>query len=493
METGVWAPRVAEERRLLQVEARLVEASDDVDGHFERACLLDRLGRDDDARRAYLDVLARDLGHGGALRQFAALLARRGFTTAARTVLLQAVGTNPGDAAAQASLGHLLREAGDMEAAHQAYQAALRADPLQAEAHQGMSYLLDEVDEAEAARHRSAGFAGRVLTSRPYRGIGPPIVVLRLVSGRGGNVPLRHLLDDTVFLTHTLVVDHAERNVALPPHQLVFNAIGDAERCGEALDTAQRLLERTTAPVFNPPERVRPTTREANSQRLGVLEGVVAPRLATVTRAGLQTALPPGFAYPVLLRSPGFHTGQHFIRVESAVDLAPMLATLPGERLSLIEPLDARSADGFFRKYRVMMVGGALLPLHLAISPTWKVHHFTAEMQDRPEHRAEEAAFLADMPAALGPVAMAALGRIHAALGLDYGGIDFALDARGRVLLFEANATMTVAPPVPGSVWAYRGAAVGAVIERTEAALRRAAAAASCGGTLSSGKPPEPL
>jgi hypothetical protein len=122
-----------------------------------------------------------------------------------------------------------------------------------------------------------------------------------------------------------------------------------------------------------------------------------------------------------------------------------------------------------------MMVDGALLPLHLAVSPHWKVHHFTADMQDRPEHRAEEAAFLADMRAVLGQTALAALGRIGAALGLDYGGIDFALSPRGEVLLFEANATMTVVPPVAGSIWEYRRVAVEAVIERTRAMLLRRA------------------
>jgi hypothetical protein len=67
-----------------------------------------------------------------------------------------------------------------------------------------------------------------------------------------------------------------------------------------------------------------------------------------------------------------------------------------------IEYLDARGADGCARKYRVMMVGGELYPLHLAISQDWKIHYFSADMAERAEHRAEEAIFLADMPAALG-------------------------------------------------------------------------------------------
>ncbi|MBV8261251.1 MAG: hypothetical protein JO239_09930, partial [Paraburkholderia sp.] len=134
-----------------------------------------------------------------------------------------------------------------------------------------------------------------------------------------------------------------------------------------------------------------------------------------------------------------------------------------------IEFLDARSADGKIRKYRVMLVGGAMYPLHLAVSTHWKVHYFTADMLEFPEHRAEEARFLEDMPGALGPRAMRGLEAIRDALGLDYAGVDFALDRDGTVLLFEANATMTVPNPPQGEMWAYRRAP----IDRILAAVRR--------------------
>ena len=201
----------------------------------------------------------------------------------------------------------------------------------------------------------------------------------------------------------------------------------------------------------------------------------MAPRLVTLPRTALANGPPEAFGFPLLLRSPGFHTGQHFARVESAADLGKAVEALPGDRLTVIEPLDAFGADGFARKYRVMIAGGMLLPLHLAVSPHWKVHHFTSDMQARPQHRAEEAAFLADMAGVLGPGPMAALHRIRDTLGLDFGGIDFAVAATGELLLFEANATMTVAPPVPGSIWDYRTAAVRTVIRSVQDDLQRRA------------------
>ncbi len=467
---STWPSHLAAEQGLQRAEQRLACAPDDLVARFERACCLDQLGRQSEAQQAYLAVLATDMRHRDALLRLGALLVATGFTTAARTTLAQAVAAHPNDPSVRTSLGHLLRATGDTEAARVHYEAALRADPAQPEAHQGLSYLLDDVDEAAAERHRVLGFTGRALTTKPFRGPCAPVSVLQLVSARGGNIPTAALLDDTTFLTHSVVMEYAAPDLALPAHDLVFNAIGDADRCGIALQNAAELLGRTDAPVINPPARITPTTRAGNAT-LGHLEGVTTPRIVTLPRSDLSRGLPDGFKFPVLLRSPGFHTGQNFVRLDSMAGLHAALCTLPGARLTLIEPLDARGADGAWRKYRVMLVGGVILPLHLAISPHWKVHHFTADMQDRPAHRAEEAAFLNDMAGVLGPAAVAALRRIAEALALDYGGIDFALGTRGDVLLFEANATMTVALPGAGSLWGYRRHAVAAVLDATRTLL----------------------
>jgi hypothetical protein len=179
----------------------------------------------------------------------------------------------------------------------------------------------------------------------------------------------------------------------------------------------------------------------------------------------------------LLLRIPGFHMGRHFVRVESRGELAAQVVALPAcangrdspqTEVLAIEYLDARGVDGHFRKYRVMMVGGRLYPLHLAIAHDWKIHYFSADMRDHAEYRAEEASFLADMNAVLGSAAMAALERLAGTIGLDYGGIDFGLNQQGEILLFEANATMVVEQPDLDPRWDYRRAAV----ERIHAAVR---------------------
>jgi hypothetical protein len=343
-----------------------------------------------------------------------------------------------------------------------------------------MYYALTRLGEPELARlHQEKAFRAKALFPSSYRGDAEPIPVLLLVSSTGGNTPIEKLVDERIFQTYVVVADFYDTKTPLPLHRLVINGIGDCDAAAQALLAAEALLPFTSAPVLNHPTTVRATGRCENAGRWQKLPGIKTP--ATVTfpypllagQHGATALAKRGFTFPLLLRTPGFHGGQHFVRVESIAALADGVAELGGAgggagEVMAIEFLDARGADGWVRKYRVMMVGGQLYPLHLAISQQWKIHYFSADMRDRAEHRAEEAKFLADMPGVLGAKAMAALEQLSAAIGLDYGGIDFALNQRGEILLFEANATMVVEQPDGDPRWDYRRAAV----ERIHAAVR---------------------
>jgi hypothetical protein len=125
-----------------------------------------------------------------------------------------------------------------------------------------------------------------------------------------------------------------------------------------------------------------------------------------------------------------------------------------------------------------MFIGGALFPLHLAVSDDWKVHYFSAAMAESAVARAEEAAFLADMAGVLGRPALAALAAITARLGLDYGGVDFGLSPAGEVLLFEANAGMVIQPPGPEPIWDYRRAPIARALDAVKTMLLSKAGAA---------------
>jgi hypothetical protein len=166
--------------------------------------------------------------------------------------------------------------------------------------------------------------------------------------------------------------------------------------------------------------------------------------------------------------------GRGMIRVDEAGSLAAAAQSLADcDELIAIDYVETRSADGAWRKYRVMAIDGTLYPLHLAIAHRWDVHYFSSDMRERAEYRAEEARFLADPQATLGSQAFNALERVSDVLGLEYAGIDFALAADGRIVVFEANAAMTVLRPDPDERFAYRIPAYNAVAGALEQMFRR--------------------
>jgi hypothetical protein len=300
------------------------------------------------------------------------------------------------------------------------------------------------------------------------------VPLLLLVSAFGGNIPTRSWIDDRIFSVTALYAEFHDPAAPLPPHVLVVNAIGDADLCGAGLTAAGAILAGTAAPVINLPDRVRATTRVACAQALAGIPNVVTADTQRLTRTALLARR--DWTFPLLLRTPGFHTGRHFVRVDSEAGLANAAAGLPGDELLAISYLNSRGPDGLARKYRVMFIDGACYPVHLAVSADWKVHYFTADMAGNPAHRREEERFLTAMKPALGGKAVAALSAVRERLDLDYGGIDFGMDLDGSVLLFEANATMAIVPPDADSVWDYRRPAIAAVRAAAGRMLQRRAA-----------------
>ena len=435
-----------------------------------------------EAKQAFIDVLLNAPTNSKALIEFGNFLTSIGSIAAACRVYTELLKHQPDHAVARVNLANLLMRAGEIESAQRHYEAALKADPALPQAHQGLGTVLAaKGDRAAADMHFRTGFAGHSMVALPYRGEEPPVELLQLVSSGDGNIPTGPLVDDRIFGTTVVVTDFHDRSTPLPPHRLVFNAIGDADVCVPALTAAIDLIKGLDAPVINRPLAVLKTGRAGNSERLGALRHVRAPITAKLPRAALtgpdaKSVLSAyGLAFPLLVRSIGFHTGRNFSIVEAEADLPAALADLPGQELLAIEYLDARGADGKYRKYRAMFVDGRIFPLHAAISRNWKVHYFTADMANDPGHRREDAAFLTDMRAVIGHKAMSALAGVGATLGLDYGGIDFGIGTAGEVLLFEANATMVVNPPDADERWAYRHGAVTRILGAVKDMLLRTA------------------
>ena len=445
--------------------------------------LIDR-ERFHEAKDIYLGILTRDPAHLVALNNLAALFNMMGYNQSALKVYREVGKLDPDNAKGRLNLANTLREAGELDEARGHYEAVLRLAPDEPEAHRGIAHVLLYQGESEAAwAHHKKGIATGARTNRFPQAPANTIPILTLASPCGGNSPILRLIDRKVFHLSALVPDFFDLDAPLPPHRLVLNLIGDADHCGISLAAAEKILTRTDRPVLNAPARILPTGRAGNAELLGALEDVVTPRIVAFAREKLTApdasslVQSCGFTFPLLLRTPGFHEGRYFLRVEKQNELADAVGRLPGRELLVIQYLDARGPDGIIRKYRVMMIDGKLYPLHQAISSGWMIHYYSAEMAHSPDHRAEEAKFLEDMPGFLGPGIMSALERVRTALGLDYAGADFSVGADGKLLLFEANATMTAPEPDVGAHWDYRRPAVRKIREAVQEMLCRRAAA----------------
>lgn len=354
--------------------------------------------------------------------------------------------------------GFLLVTAGNFEAACAAYERALALDPGHAEARRGL---------AVARAQRGTSVQGDSLSVMPYTGVAPAVEVLVPITLGSGNLVLDELFDSSVVRVTKLALELHPPG-ALPPHDVVFNAIGDADASPEALARLDALLTASNRRVLNPPSRVAVTGRAQQAQRLRGLSGVRTPRTVRIARDAAH-----GLPLPMLLRAPGYHAGAHFELVRTPGEVDAALGSFPGGDLFAIEFVNTRDAGGEFTKYRVVAVDRRLYPVHAAVARQWKVHYFSAEMATSAISRARESSFLADARAALGDRAYAALERVVEGTGLDYVGIDFALDASGEVVVFECNATMALRRPPQDPMWDYRRPAAAAVLDAVTRMLVR--------------------
>ena len=447
---------------------------------LRRAQSLDRTGENDAAKVAYLEYLTHRPDDVEALIALGNLAFRTGYRSAAKTAYRRAIELDPRNLSARVNFANALLGSAEHEAAAHEYRAALVVDPAFAPAHQGLSYALTRLgQEGDARHHRDLGFSREWMLRIPYRGSGTPIRVLLFVSAAGGNFNTEWLLDPATYDVVRIAAEYAGAGAAVPAHDVAVNAIGDAELCGAALRKAAALAQRLPTAMVNPPDRVLQTTRVAVAARLRDLSSAVVPEMAVISRTVLETngsqeLSSRGFRFPVLLRTPGHHTGRNFVRVEDSSALASAVAALPGEELLAISFLDARDPDGLIRKYRVLIVGGKILPVHCAVSREWKIHHFSADAGDN--ERAADARFLRDPRGVIGEAGYETLGLIGRALGLDYGGIDFSVGRDGRIMVFEANATMSVVPAGSDERWAYRRPVLAGVREAFRAMLAARAA-----------------
>ena len=173
------------------------------------------------------------------------------------------------------------------------------------------------------------------------------------------------------------------------------------------------------------------------------LAGVAGAAVAPARRLTKEQLLAIGEGFPLLVRPTDAHGGRGLERVDDVAAVRAYAARVPAAAYDVCAFTEYRSADGFYRKYRVMFVNGVAYPYHLALDETWMIHYHRAPMGDHAWMRDEERRFL-QAPADALACWDAVMPAIGAAIGLDYFGIDCTVLSDGTLFVFEADAAMLV-------------------------------------------------
>jgi hypothetical protein len=375
-------------------------------------------------------------------------------------LLERALALEPDYADAHAALGNLQLRSGKLVEAIASYERAVALSPDDAAMRLALAELiLLQAGEEAAQPQYDAAFARRRIFSpvRPPRSA-PQALALALPGPWPRNTPLDFIVDRSQVALHKwyLTEDAAADAAALPPHDVVFNALSATEAGAAALAFAQRFVDGHDRPTINRPDRVGGTARPVLAATLCNVAGCTVPPTVRVPAEAVDQA---EIAFPRLVRPVDRHGGRDLARVDDPQELAEHVARTAAGVYDVSAFIDARCTDGYYRKYRVMFVDGEPLPYHLAIDTNWMLHWYRTPMAGEAWMRDEEARFLRD-PAGAFPDWSTTMPAIAAALGLDYAGIDCTVGADGAVLVFEADTAMLVHGNDPGDRFAYKQPAV---------------------------------
>ena len=480
-ERGEWSQAAAALLRVTQL------APADAEAHHDLGYLLYTLGREQEAEASYRRALELEPRLAKAYNNLGALQADLGRLAEAAENFRLALEITPDSGFAHYCVGSILERVGGRDEQALAFlERAIILDPQEVNAYCTLGNLLLRQGQAaqSAALFRQARDLRPLITWRARKERADFSLLLLYAPG-SGCTPVNYLVRNAAFDCHFYCVlpdgvQHLE--LLREKADLVINTIADADYGREILPYAQDLVQRLGRPTLNPPDRVMASDRETVARRLDGIPRCRIPKTRRLSgrqllQAGKNESL-AGFALPLLVRLAGNHGGDDFEKFSQPSAISDFVSRHPEADYYLTEYLDYRSADGYFRKYRLMYLDGALYPYHLAIHDDWKVHHFRTDMANQEWMRREEESFLKAPQLVFHAEQLAALRAVAGATGLDYCGIDCALDSQGRVVVFEANAAMLVHDE-KDRLFAYKNPYIARIKEAFAAKLARMATVAA--------------
>jgi hypothetical protein len=282
------------------------------------------------------------------------------------------------------------------------------------------------------------------------------------------NTPIEFLLRGSGVVLYSLYIVPGQPLPEVPDHDIAIVTVGESDRDQPVMREIERLIQTWPCPVLNRPDRVLQLSREGMYTLLRDVPGVVMAPTARIGRADLEQLgrglladepFPGEATFPTIARPVGSHAGRGLVKLDAAAAIDAYLAERPDADFFLSPYMDYRSADGLFRKYRVIWVDGRPYPCHMAIADQWKVWYYNADMADSPAKRAEEEQFMSAFDEGFARRHATALAAMVERFGLEYVGIDCAEMADGRLIVFEGDISLVVHDMDPVDVYPYKSPA----------------------------------
>lgn len=292
---------------------------------------------------------------------------------------------------------------------------------------------------------------------------------LLMVCARGDlmtNTPVELLVERQPIEVIRLYIDAlGELPDSAPDHDVAIFAIGESDETRPALERMRGLSTLWPRPMLNDPLAILDLSRDRLWRKLGDIPGLVIPPTVRVGGGALMGVargdrpledVLPGGAFPLVVRPVGSHAGKGLEKIDDAAALAAYVEQARLQSAYVSRFLDYASADGRWRKYRIVSVGGRPYLAHMAIGDHWMVHYLNAGMAESAEKRAEEAAAMAGFDQDFAIRHAETFAALHERLALDYFAVDCAELPDGRLMLFEADVSMIVHALDPVDLYPYK-------------------------------------
>ena len=340
--------------------------------------------------------------------------------------------------------------------------ARVTADPADSAAMMDMAIVLQLVGERQRGLDmQAAALELERIHHRPHgRADGLRVAAFVVAGDFMANTPLDFLLEGSDIDLQLVYVDaKGSLPAEVPEHDVAFVAVSESPSSAAALQGIARALQAWPTPVMNGhPERIAALTREGVAALFAGDPHVLAPPVVRLSRQSLATlghgSMEGGF--PFVVRPAGSHAGQGFCKLDDPAAVASYLMEQADPEFYCSPFVDYRSADGLYRKQRIVFIGQRPFVSHMAVSEHWMVHYLSAGMTKDAGKRAEEAAFMRDFDTGFAARHAAAFRSLCDKVGLDYFGIDCAETRDGRLLLFEADVAMIVHALDPEPDFSYK-------------------------------------